>query len=90
MTRILWLSAFAICIAGLTRTQASDVRYRLRVHVFTDDGVKIEESKFTYGSEIACDKAGEKEEARFARKKIIAPYYCQPIHIIAPREGTIT
>ena len=88
MPRALFILAFLLVAAGVA--QSSDVRYRLRVHVFYDDGLRIEESKFTYGSQIACDRAGEKEQMRFARKNIIAPFYCTPVHYLLNTGGWIT
>jgi hypothetical protein len=91
MSRVLFALAFLLVAAGLAKSQGTaDVRYRLRSHVFYNEGLQIEESKFTYGSQISCDRAGEKKELQFARRKIHAPYMCVPIHFLFDTGGTLT
>lgn len=77
---VLWL--IAVGLSKCAHAQASDTRWRLRVHVFYDDGLKFEESRVTFREKARCDRAGDEKEAWFARRRIRASSLCVPVHTI--------
>lgn len=89
MIRALWLLAFLSVAAGVSAGDA-DTRWKLRVHVFYDAGLKIEEFDKTYGTKKACDLAGGLKEISFARRNIMSPFECLPIHSVSESVGRIT
>lgn len=90
MTRIFWLAAFALTTAGIVNAQTADTRWKLRVHILYDAGLKIEEFEPTYGTLAACDIAGGLKEISFARRRIMASALCMPIHIVSPGKDIVT
>ena len=61
-------------------------RYYFRIHIFTDDGLKIRESKDTWKSYNDCERAGERDASRYR----MANFHCEPVHYIINTGGRYT
>lgn len=74
---------FLLLLAASSATaQSADTRYHLRLHVFFDAGLKFIEFDETYGDEAACYRRGDRLAAKYARRRIMASAYCEPVHTI--------